>query len=110
MKTAKGTISAADEVSETDAGGNVHTLHQVENSDTQASSNYLRALVRQVSEASSREIGMLADEFKTLAKKLQSDGGRIQQDIEQYAELNRQIAQVAVNISDNMKKLPQIAR
>jgi hypothetical protein len=41
-----------------------------------------------------------------LRRKLQADGSRIQYDITEYAELNRQVIQVTAIIADSVKKLP----
>jgi hypothetical protein len=53
---------------------------------------------------------MIVGELKTLDRKLQNDGDRIQQDIAQYAELNHQITQMTAIVPVSMKTLPQITR
>jgi cell fate (sporulation/competence/biofilm development) regulator YlbF (YheA/YmcA/DUF963 family) len=68
--------------------------------------NGLGTLVRQVSEASRREINNLVGELQTLDKKLQSDGDRIQNYIEEYAGLNQQIMRLTTIISDSVKEIP----
>jgi hypothetical protein len=75
-------------------------------SDGEMAANGLGTLVRQVSEASRREINNLVGELQTLDKKLQSDGDRIQNYIEEYAGLNQQIMQLTTIISDSVKKIP----
>ena len=52
------------------------------------------------------EIKSLIVELKTLHKKLQTDGDRIQRDIAEHAELNQQVMQLTNIISDSVKKLP----
>jgi hypothetical protein len=52
------------------------------------------------------EIKSLIVELKTLHKKLQTDGDRIQRDIAEHAELSQQVMQLTNIISDSMKKLP----
>ena len=52
----------------------------------------------EISSASSR---------RWLDKKLQNDGDRIQNYIEEYAGLNQQIMQLTAIISDSVKKIPE---
>ena len=75
-------------------------------SDGDMEASGLGSLVRQVSEASRREISNLVGELQTLDQKLQSDGDRIQNYIEEYAGLNQQIMQMTAIISDSVKKIP----
>jgi hypothetical protein len=44
-------------------------------------------------------------ELKTLHKKLQTDGNRIQRDIAEHAELSQQVMQLTKIIFDSAKKL-----
>ena len=44
--------------------------------------------------------------LRTLRKKLQTDGDRIQRDIAEHAELSQQVMQLTKIISDSVKKLP----
>ena len=74
--------------------------------DGEIAANGLGSLVRQVSDASRREIRNLVGELQTLDKKLQNDGDRIQTYIEEYAGLNQQIMQLTTIISDSVKKIP----
>ena len=48
----------------------------------------------------------IAVELKTLHKKLQTDGDRIQRDIAEHAELSQQVMQLTKIIFDSVKKLP----
>ena len=51
-------------------------------------------------------IESLIVELKTLHKKLQTDGDRIQRDIAQHADLSQQVMQLTNIISNSVKKLP----
>jgi hypothetical protein len=79
---------------------------QTESSDVEMSGEHLGTLLRQVSQTSIDEIDGLIFELKTLHKKLQTDGDRIQRDIAEHAELSQQVMQLTKIISDSMKKLP----
>jgi methyl-accepting chemotaxis protein len=79
---------------------------QTEGSDSEMSGEYLGTLLRQVSKNSIGEIDSLIVELKTLHKKLQTDGDRIQRDIAQHAELSQQVMQLTKIISDGVKQLP----
>ena len=81
-------------------------LRQTENGDGEGSAEHLSTLLRQVSKASMGEIESLIVELKTLHKKLQTEGDRIQRDIAEHAELSRQVMQLTNIISDSVKKLP----
>jgi len=79
---------------------------QTESSDREMSGEHLGTLLRQVSKNSIGEIDSLIVELKTLHKKLQTDGDRIQRDIAQHAELSQQVMQLTKIISDSVKQLP----
>jgi len=79
---------------------------QTESNDGEMSGEHLGTLLRQVSKASMGEIESLIVELKTLHKKLQTDGDRIQRDIQDHAELSQQVMQLTRIISDSVKKLP----
>ena len=81
-------------------------LGQTENGDGERSPEHLGTLLRQVSRASMGEIESLIVELKTLHKKLQTDGDRIQRDIAEHADLSQQVMQLTNIISDSVKKLP----
>ena len=81
-------------------------LEQTENGDGERSPEHLGTLLRQVSRASMGEIESLIVELKTLHKKLQTDGDRIQRDIAEHADLSQQVMQLTNIISDSVKKLP----
>jgi hypothetical protein len=65
----------------------------------------LGTLLRQVSKNSTSEIDSLIVELKTLHKKLQTDGDRIERDIAEHAELSQQAVQLTKIIFDSVKKL-----
>ena len=83
-------------------------LGQTENGERSA--EHLGTLLRQVSKASMGEIESLIFELKTLHKKLQTDGDRIQRDIAEHADLSQQVMQPTKIISDSVKKLPGRSR
>ena len=78
---------------------------QTESSDGEMSGEYLGALLRQVSKNSIGEIDSLIVELKTLHKKLQTDGDRIQRDIAQHAELSQQVMQLTKIISGSVASI-----
>ncbi|HEV2716133.1 MAG TPA: hypothetical protein VGU64_12775 [Terriglobales bacterium] len=95
-----------------DHRANIHELtyktdaFRPENNNDEMSANNLDALLRRVSEASTREIENLMGELHGLRNKLHSDGNRIQGDIIKYTELSQGILQLATIVSDSVKKLP----
>ena len=78
---------------------------QTESSDGEMSGEKLGTLLRQVSKTSVDEVDSLIVELKTLHKKLQTDGDRIQRDIAEHAELSQQVMQLTNIIFDSVKKL-----
>ena len=100
--------------SELDFSGKIQELkrnkgasRRVENTDGEMSANDLGTLVRQVSDASRREIGNLMGELQALDKKLETDGDWIQRYIEEYAGLSQQVMQLTTIIADSVKQLPE---
>jgi hypothetical protein len=79
--------------------------HRTENGNAETSGDNLGALLRRVSEASTREVETLIDELHGLRKKLEIDGERIQNDIVRYAALSQGIMQLTTIISDNVTSL-----
>jgi predicted transcriptional regulator len=79
---------------------------QAESGDVKTSPEELAALLRQVSEAPTREIEKLINQLQELRTQLQNAGNRIQRDIAQYTELSQQTMQLTAIISDGVKKLP----
>jgi hypothetical protein len=86
--------------------GMIMLERQTKSSDAEMSGEHLGALLRQVSKTPIDEIDSLILELKTLHKKLQTDGDRIQRDIAEHAELSQQVMQLTKIISDSVKKLP----
>ena len=79
--------------------GTIELQRQTESSDGEMSGEHLGTLLRQVSKASMGEIESLIVELKTLHKKLQTDGDRIQRDIEEHAELSQQARQFEISLA-----------
>lgn len=105
--------SKIDQSLEKDIGGNIRALtrtnggvHHPGNGNGETSGENLGTLLRQVSEASTREVESLIDELHGLRKKLESHGEHIQSDIVRYAELSQGVMQLTKIISDNVKNLP----
>jgi hypothetical protein len=86
--------------------GMIKPERQTDSSDAEMSGGHLGTLLRQVSKTSIGEIESLIVELKTLHKKLQTDGDRIQRDIADHAELSQQVMQLTKIISDSVKELP----
>jgi hypothetical protein len=82
------------------------TLNRVENRDVEVSASVIDTILHKVREASTREIEDLIDDLQQLHKKLNSDGCRIQHDVEYYAELNQLVMQLTKIVGDNVKNLP----
>ena len=115
--------------SEIDAGGNIHELlvrashakHQADiagdeiavnamrqayNAGDEIAVNSVAPFLHRISEASRREIKHLVDALQTLDEKLQTDGDRIQRDIEEYTELSKHVLQLTTIVSDSVNSLP----
>ena len=108
--------SEIDQSLEKNIGENIRALtrtsvdvHHPENGNGEMSGENLGTLLRQVSEASTREIESLIDELNGLRKKLESHGEHIQRDIAKYTELSQGVVQLTTIISENVKKLPTTA-
>ena len=100
--------------SEIDVGGNIHELltrasdviRQADIAGDEIAVNSVAPFLRRVSEASRREIKHLVDALQTVDKKLQTDGDRIQRDIEEYTELSKHVMQLTTIVSDSVNSLP----
>ena len=69
----------------------------------------LSSLVQRVSGQSTQEIDYLIDGLKSLRKKLDDDGHRVQREIVEYASLSRSVIQLTKIVSEGMthvKKVP----
>ena len=114
MTIAEPLASAEDKLLESEIGRNIPKLpragaffRQTESGDVEPAAENLGDLLRRVSTASMGEIDSLISELQTLRRKLQTDGDRIERDIEKYAELNQQVMQLTTIICDSVKKLPR---
>lgn len=103
----------SDQSLENDIGANIRTLtrtggafHRAENGNGEKSGDNLGALLRQVSEASTREVESLIEELNELRKKLERQGECIENQIASYVERSQGVMQLTVVISDNLKRLP----
>ena len=76
-----------------------------ENDDDQMPAENLSDLLGRVSENSTGEIDSLIGEFERLRGKLQTDGERIQREIEEYAALSQQVMQLTKTISESVEKV-----
>jgi hypothetical protein len=110
MKAANG---SPNESSETNFSETIHDLtsarsavRQTKNSDGDIDAQGAGTLVRRLSEAPKRKIEDLVEKLMTLLKKLETDGVRIQLDIEEYTELNQRVMQLTTIVTDSVGKLP----
>ena len=65
----------------------------------------LSDLLGRVSKNSTGEIDSLIGEFQRLHGNLQTDGERIQREIEEYAALSQQVMQLTKTISESVEKV-----
>jgi hypothetical protein len=77
-----------------------------DNSNGDATTSNLSALLRRVSGNSTREIDTLIGDLRDLREKLRSDGERIHREIVDYAALSQQVTQLSKIISESVKRLP----
>jgi methyl-accepting chemotaxis protein len=77
----------------------------VESDDDQMPVENLSDLLGRVSENSTGEIDSLIGEFERLRRKLQTDGERIQREIEEYTVLSQQVMQLTKAISESVEKV-----
>jgi CTP-dependent riboflavin kinase len=110
MKNESTKISQSSEI---DVGGNIHELlvtrdpiRQADIAGDEIAANSVGPFLRRISESSRREIKHLIDRLQTLEKKLETDGDRIQRDIEEYANLGLNVMQLTAIIADSVKELP----
>ena len=81
-----------------------------ESDDGQMSGENLSDLLGRVSKTSSVEIDNLIGEFEGLRRRLQTDGDRIQREIEEYKALSQQVMHLTKIISEGVHKLPGVSR
>jgi hypothetical protein len=79
-----------------------------ESNDCEKSAGNLSDLLGQVSKNSNGEIDSLIGELQQLRRKLQTDGDRIQREIEEYHALSHQVMQLTRIISESVAKLPNV--
>ncbi|MGO8924685.1 MAG: hypothetical protein ACLQF4_17315 [Xanthobacteraceae bacterium] len=106
--------SAEFKATDLDVEENVRTLtnagavfRQGDNSNGDATTSSLSALLRRVSGNSTREIDTLIGDLRDLREKLHSDGERIHREIVEYAALSQQVTQLSKIISESVKRLPE---
>ena len=96
-------------------GGNIHELlvtrasdaiRQADIASDEIAVNSVAPFLRRISEASRRKIKHLVHVLRTLDRKLETDGDRIQRDIEEYTELSKHVMQLTTIVSDSVKSLP----
>src|SRR5215813_896292 len=78
-------------------------IHELAESD--GGTQNLGELLGRVSKNSTGEIDNLIGEFEHLRGKLQTDGKRIQREIEEYNSLSQQVMQLTKVISESMEKV-----
>ena len=82
----------------------VSAVRQNDNESEKATDN-LGRLLSGVSGTSIREIDNLINELRTLRRRMQSDGRRVQHDIEQYAALSQSVMQLTKIIGESMTQV-----
>ena len=79
--------------------------HVAESDDGQMSGESLSDLLGRVSKTSTVEVDNLIGEFEELRRRLQTDGERIQREIEEYRALSQQVMQLTKTISESVEKV-----
>ena len=77
-----------------------------ESNDGEKSAGNLSDLLGQVSKNPTGELDSLIGELQRLRRKLQTDGDRIQREIEEYHALSQQVMQLTGIISGSVRNLP----
>ena len=85
--------------------GPLRRARAAERDDNQMPTENLSDLLGRVSENSMGGIDNLIGEFERLRGKLQTDGERIQREIEEYAALSQQVMQLTKTISESVEKV-----
>lgn len=85
--------------------GSLKRARATESYDDPMPPENLSDLLGQVSENSTGGIDSLIDQFERLRGKLQTDGERLQREIEEYRELSQQVMQFTKVISESAGKL-----
>ena len=76
-----------------------------ERDENQMPTENLSDLLGRVSKNSTGEIDSLTDEFARLRGTMQTDGERIQREIEEYNALSQQVMQLTKTISESVEKV-----
>jgi hypothetical protein len=84
--------------------------HVAESDDGQMSGENLSDLLGRVSKTSTVEVDNLIGEFEELRRRLQTDGDRIEREIEEYNALSQQVMQLTKIISNGVQELPAVSR
>ena len=85
--------------------GPLRRARAAEKDDNQMPTENLSDLLGRVSKNSTGEIDSLMDEFARLRGTLQTDGERIQREIEEYNALSQQVMQLTKTISESVEKV-----
>jgi methyl-accepting chemotaxis protein len=87
--------------------GSIHkpSARAAESNDDQMPAENLGDLLGRVSENSTGEIDSLIGEFERLRGTLQTDGERIQREIEEYNALSQQVMQLTKAVSESVEKV-----
>ena len=81
--------------------------------DVKLATNNLETLMRRMSLTSTREIASLIGELKALREKVVTDGGRVERQLAEYAELNQSVIRLTKIISEglpHLKKVPALPK
>jgi hypothetical protein len=85
--------------------GPLRRARAAESDDNQMPTENLSDLLGRVSKNSTGEIDSLIGEFARLRGTLQTDGERIQREIEEYAALSQQVMQLTKTISESVENV-----
>jgi len=83
-----------------------NSVRQVKKSDGSLEAQDAGTLVLQLSEAPRGEIERIVGTLTTLLRKLETEGVRIQLDIEDYAKLNQRVMQLTEIVVNSVERLP----
>jgi hypothetical protein len=97
-------ISESSEMDFSETIGDLTSARKAVNGEVEAAGAGI--LLRRLSEAPRREIEGLIGKLETLLEKLETDGVRIQADIEEYAQLNQRAMQLTTIVADSVGMLP----
>jgi hypothetical protein len=87
-------------------GRNIHKPAHAVAVVQETSPEQLSATLRRISKISISEVSQLINELQILQRRLETDGARIERDIQAYAGLSQQVMQITSIITDSVKKLP----